>query len=609
MDFLELVKLTDLMELTGGKPEIIIGLIDGPVAVNHPNLASENVRQIPGRASDGCAQASSIACMHGTFIAGILSANRGSQAPAICPGCTLLVRPIFSDALQASEWTPSTTPQELASAIIECIDAEASIINLSLAPDQLSPNDDQELEDALDYAVQRGVIVIAAAGNQASLGSTAITRHPWVIPVVACDLEGRPTTISNLGRSIGRYGLTAPGDDITSLGTDGKPLTFGGTSAATPFVTGAVALLWSEFPLASAAEIKYAVTQVYQQKRTTVVPPLLNAWATYQALAKSYQPTDRRKSTMDQIEDNMEQSVGTIDAQTILTASTSRVGATVIPQHCGEPGCQVPADSGSNETGVTQPSYAYALGRIEPRFPSLGLEKEFAQATGRGDTAGLTDRQATQSILSQPQNRYLARQLCWVLTIEGMETYILLPREASDLDMLLEAIRRTPAPIDIDVVIGRRGPIAPPSMCNGLQIPIVVFDQIYSFDRDALIKGLPRPEKAKEDQFTASANELLDRIMQMADNAGATDEHRALNYLSVRYPAIYAQTNELNGRDFSLTGVDVRSSRLSGTRKIVDVVLSYTNRSTDVSEKYFVRVDVTEEFPFLVTKLSPYFDR
>jgi len=39
------------------------------------------------------------------------------------------------------------------------------------------------------------------------------------------------------------------------------------------------------------------------------------------------------------------------------------------------------------------------------------------------------------------------------------------------------------------------------------------------------------------------------------------------------------------------------------------VILSFTNRATDVVDKFFTRVDVTEEFPFLVTKLSPYFDR
>ena len=67
----------------------------------------------------------------------------------------------------------------------------------------------------------------------------------------------------------------------------------------------------------------------------------------------------------------------------------------------------------------------------------------------------------------------------------------------------MEAIRPAPSPKDIDVVIGMRGPIAPPEMCNGLMVPIVVFDQIYSFDRDALIKAIPKPEKTTAEQFAA----------------------------------------------------------------------------------------------------------
>ncbi len=48
-----------------------------------------------------------------------------------------------------------------------------------------------------------------------------------------------------------------------------------------------------------------------------------------------------------------------------------------------------------------------------------------------------------------------------------------------------------------------RGPIAPPEMCNGLMAPIVVFDQIYSFDRDALIKAIPMPDKTPSSTSTA----------------------------------------------------------------------------------------------------------
>ena len=269
---------------------------------------------------------------------------------------------------------------------------------------------------------------------------------------------------------------------------------------------------------------------------------------------------------------------------------------------------QTTAPSPARSTGTTTPSYVYALGRITSRFPSLAVEKEFAQATGRAETAGLTDRQALQSILSQPSNRYLARQLCWVLEIEGLETYLLVARDPVDFGLLVEALRPTPSPLDLDVVVGVRGPIAPPEMCNGLMIPIVAFDQIYSFDRDALIKAVPRPEKVTVKEFEPAAEELFDRIMQMADNAGAMDEHRALNYLAVRYPAIYAMAADAFGRDSALAGVEVRPSRLSGARNIVDVIFSYTNRNTDVTEKFFVRVDVTEEFPFLFTKLSPYLE-
>ena len=273
---------------------------------------------------------------------------------------------------------------------------------------------------------------------------------------------------------------------------------------------------------------------------------------------------------------------------------------------CATCGGDAGGATGSSLNGTRMP--VYAIGRIEARFPNLAAEKEFAQATGRTETAGKTDQQTFHAVLSKRENRYLVRQLCWVLSIQGLETYLLQPRDPADIDLLVEAIRPAPSPNDIDVVIGMRGPIAPPEMCNGLMVPIVVFDQIYSFDRDALIKAIPKPEKTTAAQFGPAAEELFNRIMQLTDNAGATDEHRVLNYLAMRYPAIYAKAAEEFARDCSLTGVEVRPSPLNSTRNNVDVIFSYTNRNTDFTEKFFVRVDVTEEFPFLITKLSPYYD-
>ncbi|MGH6838356.1 MAG: S8 family serine peptidase [Methylocella sp.] len=281
MDPLDLIKLTALMERTTGSPEVKIGLIDGPVVTQHADLAGDHLHEIPGTNGATCAQANSAACLHGTFVAGILSARRNSPAPAICPNCTLLIRPIFADITSGREHMPSATPQELGAAIIACIDAGARVINLSLALAQPSTKGEQALEAALNQALKRSVIVVAAAGNQGTLGSSAITRHPWVIPVVACDLRGRPMNESNLGSSIGRRGLRAPGDGITSLGSEGQSLTLGGTSVAAPFVSGAIALVWSEFLAATATEVKLAITHSNGRRRATVTPPLLDAWAAY----------------------------------------------------------------------------------------------------------------------------------------------------------------------------------------------------------------------------------------------------------------------------------------------------------------------------------------
>jgi hypothetical protein len=309
---------------------------------------------------------------------------------------------------------------------------------------------------------------------------------------------------------------------------------------------------------------------------------------------------------MDQVPANEETVSGNASSPHI-TKEAGPLG-TVIPQQGSTTSC--PTCAAAHAAQAIQPlPFVYVIGHIEPRYPRLSIEKELAQVTGRAETAGLTDKQALQRVLGDRQNRYLVRQLCWVLTVQGLETYILIPRDPADYDLLIQAVRSSPNPTDLDVVVGVRGPVANPEVCNGLLVPILIFDQIYSFDRDSLIKAIPQPANVEADKFTAAAGEVLDRIMQQTDNAGAMDAHRALNYLAVRYPAIYANAANAFAANASLTAVNVQSSPLSGTRNIVEVIFAYTNRGTDVVEKYFARVDVTEEFPFLVTKLSPYYDR
>lgn len=287
---LDLVRLMPLMARTSGHPGISIGLIDGPVAINHADLATENIQEVPGKLPSRCADANNAACTHGTFVAGILLGRRGSAAPAICPGCKLLVRPIFAESASDAEQTPSATAEELAEAIVGIVDAGARVVNLSAALVAGASHTDRPLQQALDHAVRRGVVVVAAAGNQSALASSIITAHPWVIPVVAYDVRGRLMALSNLAASIGMRGLGALGEGVTSLSTTAESLTLGGTSVATPFIAGAVSLLWSCFPDASAASIRFAVTGATLRRRT-IAPPLLDAESAYQSLALSKHST------------------------------------------------------------------------------------------------------------------------------------------------------------------------------------------------------------------------------------------------------------------------------------------------------------------------------
>jgi hypothetical protein len=138
-----------------------------------------------------------------------------------------------------------------------------------------------------------------------------------------------------------------------------------------------------------------------------------------------------------------------------------------------------------------------------------------------------------------------------------------------------------------------------------------VFDNLYATDREELLGQVPRPDSVREDQedqFRAAAVETFDFVVQ-PDNAGATDEDRALNWLLVQYATIYSLTAEMHLRDSSLTEVEARPSGLSGTRNLMDVTFTYASRKAEVRERYRAVVDVTGKYPFLHAPFTRTYDR
>ena len=129
---LRMIKAIDLMKATSGDPRVKIAIVDGPLDTTHPALSHMRA-MTPNNNSLFCNFRDSIACIHGTFVAGILGAKRGYAAPGMCPDCSFIVRQIFLEGTSRNGLDlPSTSAENLADAIIYVVDAGANIINLSV---------------------------------------------------------------------------------------------------------------------------------------------------------------------------------------------------------------------------------------------------------------------------------------------------------------------------------------------------------------------------------------------------------------------------------------------------------------------------------------------
>ena len=212
--------------------------------------------------------------LHPSYLAG------GIQRPSLLlQNCTFALYPIFDEN---SVGIPITTPEILAEKIRRAIDEGVRIVNLSLSLYTSCIIQQSELLDVYDLATRKGVILVVAAGNQGEINNSSLLTHNWIIPVTACDGYGMVSPFSNLSPTIGRKGLMAPGIDIIGASSQtGGFVISSGTSYATPFITGTIALLWSLFPQAKSSEI---VTAILPKRKKSIIPPLLNAEEAFNSL-------------------------------------------------------------------------------------------------------------------------------------------------------------------------------------------------------------------------------------------------------------------------------------------------------------------------------------
>jgi subtilisin family serine protease len=212
---------------------VIVAVVDTGVDAAHEDLASQvltGVDLIGSQIRTSTADANG----HGTHVAGIIAAaGNGVGGIGVAPGAKILpVRVLDEDGAGYSS--------DVAEGIIWAVDHGASIVNLSLG----GPVASAAQHAAVQYAVERGVSVFAAAGNSGTYGAAEYpAAFPEVIAVGAVTPEDQAASFTTRGSYVD---LAAPGTMILSTLPGNGYAMESGTSAAAPFAAGVAAMLFGD---------------------------------------------------------------------------------------------------------------------------------------------------------------------------------------------------------------------------------------------------------------------------------------------------------------------------------------------------------------------------
>ncbi|MEU6574651.1 type VII secretion-associated serine protease mycosin [Streptomyces sp. NPDC046805] len=239
---------------------VTVAVLDTGVEADHPDLAG-NVLPAKDLVGFGARRGDRSWARHGTAMAGIIAGHGHGPGDSdgvmgIAPEARILpVRVILEDGDGARGKARNTRGNALAEGIRWAADHGADVINLSLGDDSASAHPEPSEDEAVQYALKKGVVVVASAGNGGDKGDhiSYPAAYPGVIAATAVDRYGTRASFSTR-----RWYATvsAPGVDVVIADPDHKYYEGWGTSAASAFVSGAVALVRAAHPDLTPAQIK-----------------------------------------------------------------------------------------------------------------------------------------------------------------------------------------------------------------------------------------------------------------------------------------------------------------------------------------------------------------
>ncbi|MBA2812483.1 type VII secretion-associated serine protease mycosin [Streptomyces sp. KM273126] len=239
---------------------VTVAVLDTGVDDKHPDLAG-NVLPTKDMVGFGASRGDETWAVHGTSMAGIIAGHghgpgRADGVLGIAPEARILpVRVILEEKDPARSKARNTRGNALAEGIRWAADQGADVINLSLGDDSKSAHPEPAEDAAVEYALKKGSVVVASAGNGGEKGDRISypAAYPGVIAATAVDKYGTRASFSTR-----RWYATvsAPGDDVVIASPDRRYYEGWGTSAAAAFVSGAVALVRAAHPGLTPAQIK-----------------------------------------------------------------------------------------------------------------------------------------------------------------------------------------------------------------------------------------------------------------------------------------------------------------------------------------------------------------
>ncbi|MBK5442725.1 S8 family peptidase [Peribacillus sp. TH24] len=230
---------------TMGSKEMVVAIIDDGIDRNHEDLKGKIDRPY-----DAVRNRKNIVPVgeHGTHIAGIIagSANNDLGGTGVAPNIKIMPINVFNGKYADTA--------DIIEAIHYAVQQGADIINMSLGETSYS----EALNKAVQEAYSKGLLIVAAAGNEGDMGKSVQRVYPaafsHVISVAATDSKDKRTSYSNYHSTVD---IAAPGDYILSTLPGNRYGWMSGTSMATPMVAGVAALVWSNEPKLTKYEVEY----------------------------------------------------------------------------------------------------------------------------------------------------------------------------------------------------------------------------------------------------------------------------------------------------------------------------------------------------------------